>query len=245
MFMPQRNASASSPCRLAFDLAVAPMPARRKPRKTPAQQRSKETVAVLLTAAARILVEDGYERASVNRIAALAGVSVGSLYQYFPTKEALVAAVAQKLADEMLAVFQEGLAEAALRPFDECISLVARQTVRAFRVNPRLRQVIVAELPESLLETSDFDEGFTLGLVAFLEHHRERVRPRDLGLAAAILKTAVESVAKMAALRGEPEEVVADELTHLIVGYLGASDAGGAVAHGHAGAAAPGRTTNP
>jgi AcrR family transcriptional regulator len=196
------------------------MPARRKPRKKPAQERSRETVAALLTAAARILAEDGYERASVNRIAARAGVSVGSLYQYFPTKEALVAAVAQRLADEMLAVFQQGLAEAALRPFDECIRLVALQTVRAFRVNPRLRRVIVSELPESLLDSSDFDRGFTLGLEAFLDHHRARVRPRDHALAAAILKTAVEAAAKEASLRGEPDEAVAEELAHLIVGYL-------------------------
>jgi AcrR family transcriptional regulator len=196
------------------------MPARRKPRKKPAQRRSRETVAVLLTAAARVLVDDGYERASVNRIAAVAGVSVGSLYQYVPTKEALVAAVAQQLAERMLAVFQTGLAEAALLPFDECVRVVALQTVRAFRVEPRLRQVIVADLPESLLDTSDFDEGFTYALQAFLGHHRERVRPTDLPLAATILKTAVESVAKAAALRSEPDEVVATEIAHLIAGYL-------------------------
>ncbi len=116
------------------------MPTRRSPRKKPAQERSKETVRALLQAAARILEQEGYERTSVNRIADVAGVSVGSLYQYFPTKEALVAAVAHKLSDDMLAVFQDGLHEDAMLPFHDAVRAVVVRTVRAFRVNPRLRQ---------------------------------------------------------------------------------------------------------
>jgi AcrR family transcriptional regulator len=54
------------------------------------QRRSRFTVDALLDATARILVKDGFDRASTNKIAAKAGVSVGSLYQYFPSKEAVV-----------------------------------------------------------------------------------------------------------------------------------------------------------
>ena len=61
------------------------------PRKTASQKRSRFTVEALLDATARILMKEGFDRASTNEIAATAGVSVGSLYQYFPSKEALVA----------------------------------------------------------------------------------------------------------------------------------------------------------
>ena len=64
-----------------------------KPRKKASQGRSRALVDTLIEATARILVREGFDKASTNRIAEKAGVSVGSLYQYFPSKEALVAAV--------------------------------------------------------------------------------------------------------------------------------------------------------
>src|SRR5215469_493144 len=60
------------------------------PRKLASQERSRATVDALLEATARILLKEGYDKASTNRIAEVAGVSIGSLYQYFPSKEALV-----------------------------------------------------------------------------------------------------------------------------------------------------------
>jgi AcrR family transcriptional regulator len=192
----------------------------RRPRKKPAQERSKETVRALVEAAARILEQEGYERAGVNKIAERAGVSVGSLYQYFPTKEALVAAVAKKLEGEMLAVFEDGLQDDALLPFDEAIRAVVVRTVRAFRVNPRLRQVIIDELPENVIGSSDFDTWFAEALAFYFEMHKGKVRPRDTRLAVALLMAAVEAGAKVAALRGDPEQAVVDELTHLVRGYI-------------------------
>ena len=66
------------------------------PRKSASQERSRSTVDALLEATTRILIKEGYDRASTNRIAEVAGVSIGSLYQYFPSKEALVAAVVDR-----------------------------------------------------------------------------------------------------------------------------------------------------
>ena len=66
------------------------------PRKSATQERSRATVDALLSATARVLVKEGYDRASTNKVAEAAGVSIGSLYQYFPSKEALVSAVIQR-----------------------------------------------------------------------------------------------------------------------------------------------------
>lgn len=61
-----------------------------KNRKNPQQSRSKELVGAILDASTRVLVNLGYDRASTNRIAEKAGVSIGSLYQYFSGKQAIV-----------------------------------------------------------------------------------------------------------------------------------------------------------
>src|SRR5262250_3209857 len=64
-----------------------------KPRKMPGQARSQETVSVILEASARILESDGLHGFNTNAIAAKAGISVGSLYQYFPNKDSIVLAL--------------------------------------------------------------------------------------------------------------------------------------------------------
>lgn len=72
------------------------MTARLDPRKAPRQERSRRTVERILDAATRIFDEDGYAGTTTNEIAAVAGVSVGSLYQYFPNKDAILVALARR-----------------------------------------------------------------------------------------------------------------------------------------------------
>ncbi|MDB5045022.1 MAG: regulatory protein TetR [Deinococcus sp.] len=71
------------------------------PRKPPQQARSRQLVERLLTAAASVLMEVGYEAATTNRIAERAGVSVGSLYQFFPHKAALLSELHQRWVDQL------------------------------------------------------------------------------------------------------------------------------------------------
>ena len=86
------------------------------PRKSASQERSRLTVNALLEATTRVLVKEGYDRASTNKIAAVAGVSIGSLYQYFPSKEALVAAVSERHSHEVLQLIRNALVKVAARP---------------------------------------------------------------------------------------------------------------------------------
>jgi len=72
-------------------------------RKTPAQKRSAATVAAILEAAARILETRGLDAYSTNAVANRAGVSIGSLYQYFPSKDAITRALISRGAEELLA----------------------------------------------------------------------------------------------------------------------------------------------
>src|SRR5215813_4393267 len=91
------------------------------PRKYASQARSRATVDALVEATARILVREGFEKASTNRIAEVAGVSIGSLYQYFPGKEALVAAVIDRHNQKIMRVVRAALAEATALPIETAV----------------------------------------------------------------------------------------------------------------------------
>ena len=91
-----------------------PYPADFAPKKRPVQPRAKATVAALLDAAARILERQGYDGVTTNHVADVAGVSIGSLYEYFPNKQAIIAATLArelgKIADEVKASMRTALA---------------------------------------------------------------------------------------------------------------------------------------
>lgn len=89
-----------------------PMPRRTRPlspRKRPAQRRSRDTVEAILEAAAQVLDAAGYAGLNTNAIAARAGISVGSLYQYFPNKQAICAELTRRYVERQAAAFAENL----------------------------------------------------------------------------------------------------------------------------------------
>ncbi len=81
--------------------ASPPVPQHLKPRKSPAQARSGATVEAIHEAVIQVLIADGLARLTTTRVAERAGVSVGTLYQYFPNKEALLFAILQQHFEEM------------------------------------------------------------------------------------------------------------------------------------------------
>src|SRR5689334_3047576 len=83
-----------------------------QPRKQPRQARSQHMVETILEATARILAERGYVGTNTNLVAERAGVSVGSLYQYFPNKKSLVAALHERYAAQMERAIDTVLARA-------------------------------------------------------------------------------------------------------------------------------------
>src|SRR5437588_11915439 len=91
------------------------------PRKNASQERSRATVDALVEATARILVREGFEKTSTNRIAEIAGVSIGSLYQYFPGKEALVAAVIDRHNQEVMGIVRSTLTEIMDMPIEKAM----------------------------------------------------------------------------------------------------------------------------
>ena len=200
---------------------------RTKPRKSPSQQRSQLTVAALLKATAHILVKEGYESASTNRIAAAAGVSIGSLYQYFPSKEALVAAVVDRHMQEMLELLRAAVDRVREQPVEAATRELVKVMIDAHRVDPRLHRALVEQVPRvgRLENVRAIDrEAYTL-IRAYLEAHREELRVADLDVASFVCVATVEALTH-AAVVNRPEVlsdksgVFAEEVTRLVVGYL-------------------------
>jgi AcrR family transcriptional regulator len=173
-----------------------------KPRKRAAQQRSRATVAALVEATARILVTEGYEKASTNRIAEVAGVSIGSLYQYFPSKEALVRAVAERHNEEIMSAVGATLTEMEELPVAEAVRGLVAVAVEGHRVDPQLHYVLTEQIPRSGLLGSTGSAGSEahMRFKAYLESRRDELRVRDVELAAFICATTVEAVTHNAVL---------------------------------------------
>jgi AcrR family transcriptional regulator len=199
-----------------------------KPRKNASQGRSRATVDILVEATARILRREGFDSASTNRIAAEAGVSVGSLYQYFPSKEALVAAVIDRHHRELMQVVRASLAKVAARPIKQGVRALVAAAIEAHRVDPELHRVLAEQIPRTgkLADVVAFNQE-THGLFReYLEAHRNELRGIDLGLAAFVCVTSIEALTHTAVLHrseilsDETMGKLVDEATRLVVGYL-------------------------
>jgi len=198
------------------------------PRKHASQDRSRATVDALIAATARILVREGFDRASTNHIADLAGVSIGSLYQYFPSKESLVAAVIDRHNQELMRVVRSALAEVAALPLEEAVRKLVAIAIKAHRIDPKLHRVLAEQIPRSgrLEHVEAFNrENYAL-FRAYLESHSDELRPVDAGLAAFVCVTSIEALTHSAVLH-HPEVLsdaglgaLIDEATRLVVRYL-------------------------
>ena len=124
-----------------------PLPKHLKPRKVPKQQRSRALVDAIIEATARVLVARGFESLNVAEVAEVAGVSIGSLYQYFPHKEALVVALLERHADRESAFLEARFTE--LRAATPAALLrTAVTAVLAFRaLDPELHQALTSVIP--------------------------------------------------------------------------------------------------
>jgi AcrR family transcriptional regulator len=184
-------------------------------------------VATILQATARVLVREGYEGANTNRIASAAGISVGSLYQYFPNKEALVAALIERHSEEMWSIFSHKFEVFAEAPLAVCARELIERDIAAHRVDPKLNRVLMEQVPRvGKLELVNEVARRVTGLVrAYLERHRAELRPGlvDLDVASFIVVKMVEAIGRAAVLE-RPEllegDRLVDETTNAVVRYL-------------------------
>lgn len=116
-------------------------------RKRPKQARSKIMVDSLLDATARVLVSEGYEAITTNRIAQVAGVGIGSLYEYFPNKESLVAAVVTQHAEVIIAEVNESMRESLTLTEENALRYWLNAMVGALASRRKFLRAAITEVP--------------------------------------------------------------------------------------------------
>ncbi len=193
-------------------------------RKEPKQSRARVTVEAILEATAHILSEGGYDALTTNHVARKAGVSIGSLYQYFPSKEALVGELMDRHCDMMNALF----AEVFLRADDLSPKELAKELVAAiFHAkcrDPELSKVLREQLPRlgKLNRLDDSLQSITVAVTSYLERHRSILRVASPEQAAFYAVEMGEHLT-MAALIKRPNdsaEVAITQITDAIVRYV-------------------------
>jgi AcrR family transcriptional regulator len=116
-----------------------------KPRKLPRQARSRASFDAILGGCARVLERGGYESLTTNRVAEAAGVGIGTLYDFFPNREAIVVALAEQRLARLAADVKDGLAAAdGLDPYG-ALDLLIRRIVRAVTADRALYRVLLRE----------------------------------------------------------------------------------------------------
>jgi AcrR family transcriptional regulator len=202
---------------------------RTTPRKRPRQDRSRATVDSILEATARVLVKRGFDGLTTNLVADAAGVSIGSLYQYFPNKAALVAALVEKHVEGMTSLCFAELTRVAQLPPTQAIRSVIEVMIRAHAVEPELHRVLTEQVPRvgrmaKLREIEAITHRMVAGLLAA---RKAELAIEDPEMAAFVLVSAIDAITYRAALFA-PELLrdprLVDEACTMVRRYLGVAD---------------------
>ena len=196
------------------------------PRKVPRQKRALVTVDVILEATAHVLRTIGYDALTTNKVADAAGVSVGSLYQYFPGKDALVTALMLRVFDRQRAAFLAALGDMAAAPIADVIEVVVATLLETHAADPRLSEVLMNQVPRvgELAEVMAYnEEKIAKPLHAFLQARRDDLVVDDLRAATFLLTHSIPPLLQRLTMsRPSPEQrrAIFRELNGMLVGYL-------------------------
>ena len=202
-------------------------PKRLMPKKLPSQDRSRELVDAIVEAARRVLATRGWKRFSMQAVAQTAGVSPGSLYQYFPNKDALVAELIERESRHEL---EHYLQVFATIPFDASITTILDAFVRAMLDYQSNRTELMTQALAAIPDLGRLPalRQNAQQVVSFLQSQLETraTLPPDLNpkWAAHVLANAIHSLTHDGILPRPDaldDETLAREISRLIHGYLG------------------------
>ena len=196
------------------------MPRRRPPR----QERARATVADILEATARIIERDGYDALTTNEIARVAGVATGSLYQYFPTKEAVVEALQEAHFEKMGRAFLARMEELETAPLRELVfglgSLMATSELLNSRLSKALLAVPRRGRPKAVLQ---LEQRCGEILHRALVRHAPRADPEALRIPVFMVVQTVEALIISTSQyrpRGLTRQRFTSELAELVTRYI-------------------------
>ena len=197
---PPKNVDFSSICRvkLTFSFIVGFAMARETrsyTRRKPVQERAQITVEAMLDAAIKLLKRAGSAALTTNRIAETAGVSIGSVYQYFPNKQAIYLALHERHITQVDEVMQRRLRESADATLEELIGSMIDGMIEVHEGDPELSMLLQSEVPHRSDNTVDFSiRNFNLFREALAIHKREFGRKTDLNMQTFVVIKMIDSL---------------------------------------------------
>lgn len=193
-------------------------------RRRPRQRRARQTVVAILDAAVRLMKRKSRGSLTTNRIAEIAGVSIGSVYQYFPDKSSIFIALHQRHVEEIDRLIAATLIEHAASPLDTFVRAVIEAMIEAHTRDPELYELLRHEVPHRAGGAQDFSVRLHgVFRLALASRGHECSKSRDLDTAAFIVTHMVDSLAHGAILRrprGLSLRAAKEEAVRAVLAYL-------------------------
>ena len=194
-------------------------------KKGPQQQRAKATVSAILDGMIRVLEQEGPDAASTSRVAEVAGVSVGTLYQYFANRDAILDALQDREFERATEMMQRVLAHGAYASDRQAARAVIEGLLELHSAAPALHRLLVVEglrvTPTARVQA--FDLRIIAVVRSFLTLANVRIRRTNLDAAAFVVYQAVRA-STLACLLERPSGIdratLVDEITDLVLRYL-------------------------
>jgi AcrR family transcriptional regulator len=197
------------------------------PRRTPVQERAVVTVEAIVAAAGQVFAEHGYAAGTPERIADRAGVSLGTVYEQFPDKDAILVALVERHLDDALSALTPLLTDLITQapPIEDGVCRMLRALVALHRTHPALHRVLFEEAPrpEALRRRLDRTVGAAVEAVRAYLDARPEVKVPDRTVAAQLVVQVAESVTHGLVLSpqgGVDPDAYVRETERMLVRYL-------------------------
>jgi len=190
-----------------------------EPRRIPAQARGQATVAAILEASVRILRREGRAALNTNRVAEIAGVSIGTLYGYFPDKDALCIALARQILQEDRRVLMQAVEEAKS---EDALRVLISTLLARHRSDREVRRLVMSfyissgfghehdAMVEDAVHALALKSGHLLGIDV------KAIDPVRLF----VVSRAVFGIARALTEQGEAEDLPLKILENEVVGFI-------------------------
>jgi AcrR family transcriptional regulator len=192
-------------------------------RREPLQDRSRQRVERVLDAAAQVFVERGYDAATTEEIARLAGTSIGSVYQFFPNKLAIFNAIALRYVDHSRELFDTFMTPAAIdRPWTELLDGAIDAFVAYHRMEPGFRAILLnwRVSADMVLANDDVNREFARRAEAVLSANAPSLTPARRALVATIIIETISSMLILCVRRPAQADAIVGETKMLLRRYV-------------------------
>jgi AcrR family transcriptional regulator len=192
--------------------------------RRPTQRRARMTVEAILDAVIKILKRDGADAVTTNRIAEVAGVSIGSVYQYFPDKRAIFEALHQRHVEEIDRLVERTLIEHPASPLDKLVRAMMEALVDAHAKDPELYQALMRQVPHRTDSSREFAVRlhgvFRLAIASRRDSRRRRQDPDKQAFVVAHMVDALSHGVILRRPQGLSLEVAKEEAIRAVLTYL-------------------------